>query len=245
MPKSRAALLIEASKVPSERELPGAVVDVVNFRRFLESQIGGAWEKDEILELHNPVVSELRAALSTVKTRDYSFIAFSGHGEHLRGKELDESVVLLSDRIEVPVRELNSGSQRCTVVIDSCRGLRILDEQVGRSLIKLASGDNASRARHRELFDQQLDFSEAGAIYLYSCSVDESAQETVNGGGVFTASLIQAGEEFYNRPPVRSVLTVDTAFLSAFSLANSKYPQQHPQFQPGRRLRYFPFAVKA
>jgi hypothetical protein len=245
MPPSRTAVLIEASKVPQQDELLGAVVDVTILRQFLESATGGAWESDEIIDLHTPNLDKLQAALRRAACSDYSFVSFSGHGEHLKGMGLDESVVLLGDRTEIPVSRLNPGSSRCTIVADSCRGIRVLEERVARGMVKLARGDSSTRSRHRALFDEQLDGAEAGAILLYSCNLDESAQETELGGGVFTSSLVHAGEDFGQSSPIRSVQTIRDAFQTASVMTTRRYSQQHPQIQPGRRLRYFPFAVRA
>ena len=121
MPLKRRAILIESSGVRGSDDLPGARADVKNFKQYLCSDTGGAWEDDEIRILNSPSWMDVLLELWVAKDFDYVFMTFSGHGYHLRnGRSLDDTVVCLSDE-DVRVRDMNPANPRCLFIIDACR----------------------------------------------------------------------------------------------------------------------------
>ena len=59
----RKAILIESSNVVGLADLPGARVDVENWGRFLQSDLGGAWDSSEIRVLNKPFSTDLKKEL--------------------------------------------------------------------------------------------------------------------------------------------------------------------------------------
>ena len=76
----RRAILIESSNVTGHDDLPGARVDVTNWRNFLKSDLGGAWEDSEIVTLRKPASQEVDLQLNA-GADGYCLVAYSGHGK--------------------------------------------------------------------------------------------------------------------------------------------------------------------
>jgi len=244
----RKALIIEASKAEIQNDLPGARVDAERFSEFLLSDFGGAWDPPEITVMHTPNAAEVMQAKREMRAADYAFVAFSGHGYHVRGGGVDDTKICLRNGDEIDVLELNPATDRCFIIIDACRSLVHEEVEKGARLKKGAFmvEDMSRRYRFRQLFDQYVKVAEKGAIYAYACDVTESAQESKQGG-YFSRALVECSDGWASNKPgtLDSVYDVNSAFSCAKISVNRKAPQQNPQFQPGRRHKFFPFAVWA
>lgn len=240
---TRRAILIEASQVPGQAVLNGAVFDVANLRSYLTSKAGGQWLQSEIVVLNNPTIATARSAILEARTSKYSFVSFSGHGRHVKGMAIDETRILLKDG-ELSAFELNTGSDRVTVNVDACRDVIFLEGMEKRSLeashyqMSMVSGDT------RHLFDLETERCERGVVFMYSCDLGEGASEN-SSGGLFTRSLVGVGDGWHEgqRGQVGKVLSVQEAFSSTAYLTTQRMSQQHPQYVPGKRLFHFPFSV--
>ena len=180
--------------------------------------------------------------LRFAKSKDYVFIAFSGHGYHVKGRDVDQTKICLAGKDEVFVSQLNCGAPKMTLVIDSCRQVFHTDEMFEDSY----AADSLSksmrfmdRKAHRDLYDQEVELAPRGIEILYSCDFDESAGESTSGG-YFTQGLIRSAGYNNNR---NGVLSVEKAFEMAKHYVKIKSIQQNPVFEGGRRIKHFPFAV--
>jgi hypothetical protein len=243
---TRKALLI--GKVESKRygDLPGVSVDLVNFRNYLLSDFGGAWEEDEIITVNDPSLLEIEFAKERSSKSNFAFIAFFGHGHHLIDKYKDETIIIINDKEELPVSSLNPGCPRVLIVIDACRKIEYFDEEKISAKASLKMAETRLRYRYREIYDQALSETERGCITIYSCNLDEAAGEDRRMGGLFSSSLIICGDTWHQSTSYgnESIYTVRDAFNCASRRTNQIMPQQNPQMDAGRRLYYFPFAVK-
>lgn len=243
---SRRAILIEASKIKDHGDLPGARADVANYKAFLESAIGGAWNDNEITVLSHPARKSLLEWIAYARSQDYAFVTFSGHGHHVRGKDIDETRLCINDSEEVAVHDLNPGNPRSLIVTDSCRGLTILEaEEYSRSFQLSLNAKMAAlrpdRARCRALFDASLEQAERGPIFMYSCDLNEAAGES-NRGGYFSRAMLDVAEAWADQKE-RGTLRSNNAFAGAAQVTTRKNPQQHPVSEAGRRNVHFPFSV--
>ena len=247
MALKRRAILIEASSLSGEPDLPGARIDVNNWRDHLTSNLGGAWDEGEIQEMHAPTRQELSINLALAATDDYVFLAFSGHGCHVNGKDLDESVVQLNDRETAPVRLLNPNNPRCTIVVDACRQVvsaeLLTERMMFGSLVTKAAED---RAAYRELFDRAVLQAERGAIFMYACDIGEAAGESSRSGGYYSQYLVQCSKDWHGNAPSGSSYYFSTwnAHACAAARTTARRGQQRPQYDGGRRNGHFPMAVK-
>lgn len=245
---SRKAFLIESSQLNGEPDLPGARVDVTNLRMFLRSDEGGAWDDEEILTLRKPSWTFLQALLNAERTTDYVFMTFSGHGYHVKGKDLDESRICLTENDEVPVASINPGNPRCTFVIDACRQL-ILEKSLteviaAKEMSRIAAYQD--RQAYRRLFDATVAQGEKGIIRMFSCDIDEAAGESRLSGGYYTEALMKCCRDWDTATESgrRNYYSVWQAHSCAATRATHRAFQQHPQYDGGRRNTCFPLAVK-
>lgn len=240
----RCALIIEASSVPGETFLPGAVADASNYDQYLRSLAGGEWTRPEVRVLNNPKLSIVRAEISRARTADFALIAFSGHGSHVQSKnrDLDETRICL-DGGEMSVKDLNCGADRCLVIVDCCRNV-VLTELTKAATLNMEHFQRSAEKSTREYYDEAVMSGEKGCCTLYSCDLDEAAGETKNGG-YFTRALIDHGESWYRnqRGLHGNVLRIDAAFALTSATVTTKASQQHPQAELGRRRVHFPWAV--
>lgn len=244
---TRRAVLIEASGIKGEKDyLPGAVVDVDNFKEFLTADCGGAWEANEIVILRNPTRAETLTALAAAKLFDYSFVTASGHGYHTAGS-LGQTKFHLKGKDEISANELNTGSNRCTVILDCCRKItQPTAVQFSEARLRMAKSARVQmpRAAYRRAFDKALERTEDGCSYFYSCALNQAAQEDANGG-YYSHDLVVSGRRWHdesNSIPA-AVFDVMDAHLAAAKLVTAKEPKQTPDQQAGRRKSWFPFAV--
>jgi Caspase domain len=247
---TRKALLVCSANIPEFGKLPGAAADLNTFNAFLTSNAGGAWDYSEIKILVDPSVNILKQSIQSLASADYAFITFSGHGEHLVGKGLNETRLYLSAKETLLVRELNPGCKRQTILIDSCRALTRVDESIleKRSQLQAFSAANIAdpiRAKFRAHFDSAMMAAEEGRIVMYSCGVGQSAGET-NRGGFFSRSIVEISEEYCGSQGYFSggSLSVREAFEKAKEKTCILNAPQSPEIESGRRMRFFPFAIR-
>lgn len=245
----RRALLIEASSIKDHGDLPGARVDVENFKKYLLSAIGGAWEESEIQVLRHPAKGVLQSAVALAGLFDYSLVTFSGHGYHARGKTIDETRLCINDTDELAVRDLNPGSKWSLIVADACRKVIVVDEVERAKSYQLSLEAKIAKLRpHRERcrarFDAAMQEAEKGPIYFYSCGLNEAAGESKTQGGLFSRALVDVGNEWADQDQP-GVLLSSTAFRGAAALTTARNKQQHPEEEAGRRWVHFPFTVLA
>jgi hypothetical protein len=239
----RCALLIEASEVPDEDVLLGAKADVKAYWEWLYSKPGGDWYGSEIKVLNTPTIGEVKKAIQLAGKIDYAFITFSGHGYH--SSDLDLTKVCLRDG-RMTVRELIPDAARCTLVIDACRNVmsEIFEKSFQLSLAEARRYARFAEERNfRQEFEDLVAKAEKGPVFLYSCDLNESAGES-RRGGYFSRLLVEAGNAFgENNTDSSKWFSVRGAFRQAAEATTRKNNQQHPQFEPGRRLVHFPFGV--
>lgn len=255
----RKAILIDASDVKGESDLPGARVDIDNWNKFLLSSLGGSWGAAEIVSLHKPLIGDL-AKLLEANSDAYCFVAFSGHGS--------EGAVALNDyNKNCPVSALRPKGSRGAVVIDSCRGIEkaqsfsaslsksagVLNERAG-GIVMLNARDgtvtNFSRTDDVKMpatehmmsaarFKSALAASGVGIVSMHSCSAGEGAEEDPESGGYYTSALLDSAIAFYRDLNEKDLLTTKEAHDYAAALMSK---QQNPEYSPNTLS--FPFAVK-
>ncbi|MEI6197029.1 MAG: caspase family protein [Verrucomicrobiota bacterium] len=258
----RKAILIDSSNVTGLHDLPGARVDVANWRNFLKSDLGGAWEDSEIITLIKPQSSEVNGHLA-VDADCYSFVAYSGHGS-------DGSVVLNEGWINAgySISNLKPKGSKGTLIIDSCRGVaEAKTYEFTKTALANASGRavalNASRGREvifanerelserlilnragyvikpRQKWEESAKGSLTGIVQMLACSKGQAAEEDPKAGGYYTSLLMQSADLWQILAAAGSIHTTKDAHdYAAFRLP----AQQTPEYTPAGLT--FPFAVK-
>jgi hypothetical protein len=255
---TRKAILIESSNVKGLTDLPGARIDVLNWRNFLKSDLGGAWLDSEIVTLNKPLSSEVENALK-VANDSYCFVAFSGHG-------CDGSVVLNDYNSSFAIASLRPKGDRATLVLDACRGVPDLvlfssnlkvamaNEAIvkgaamealhGRSTEFPSVGDYilnriARTANHRTRWENAITTSSRGLVQMLACAKGQASNENPSSGGFYTSLLMQSAERWNQH----STLPGTHSTKDAHDYAAAKLPaQQKPEYSPYSLA--FPFAVR-
>lgn len=235
----RAALLIGAPGT----DLPGVNTDIENMSAFLKRSIGGAWRSSEIKVLKNPSRAEVDSSVAALKTVDYSFVFFAGHGRYSVQRNTTE--LQLQPNIHLEINALKIGALKHTVVADTCRVLHGAVLKKAMEAVALDSS-NFSESNARQIFDAHLALCPIGLVELYSCNLNETAGESASDGGRYTSSLIAAAGD-WKRQVTRTAQHVysiknahDDAAKKVVLLSGGR---QNPQSNYPRSSPYFPFAV--
>lgn len=260
----RKAILIESSNVQGLKDLPGARVDVQNWKSFLKSDLGGAWEDAEIVMLSKPQSREVDDHLN-VAADCYCFVAYSGHGS-------DGSVVLNDAWIDkgYSTTYLRPKGNKGTLIVDSCRGLKeaviqsfsgtkmafaneaghavVANARRSRSVVFSTSSELDARLirksygleiKPRQVWDDSLKRTSSGTVQMLSCSKGQYAGEDPSAGGYYTSLLLQSADLWNQASNFQTVHTTKDAHDYA---AGKLPPQQTPEYSPYGLA--FPFAVK-
>jgi len=230
----RRAILIGDNNATSTR-LQGVNADIDRLRQHLTSELGGAWEKEEISWFKAPTVSRLRTRLEFVCSEqpDFLMIAFSGHGFE---NEQNESFIYLSDNETFAVKKLQVAVDRQVTIVDACRVL--VPGTLAEGVIKTAKVDDVSgfdefdcRSSCRARFDAQLCAVPAGRALLQSCSPGETSSD-------YAAALYGATDPSFHFSLHRLYIILAEAIASA--------PQRRlTSNSRGRRPRSSPTSSKS
>lgn len=191
MNMKRVALLVGNSN-----GLAGVKIDLAKFKSFLMSNQGGAWNSDEIIELHHATKSELIEAISFIKSLlvDYCVVYFSGHGAYIRkvNPKNNETILELEDENLVEESVFNNLAERQLTILDCCRN--VVEIPICDGLQPMMESINLNEYK-REAFRKKYNLKIMGAIpqhaKLYSCSIGESSIAT-SDGSIYTEALWEA-----------------------------------------------------
>lgn len=259
---NRFAIIIESSNVRGQTDLPGARLDADNWIAFLESDLGGAWGKEELCRLSKPTSGTLRALVSQ-HFADYVFLAFSGHGSEDYNSILGKYVtnICLNDNEQAVAIDMIAPSHLGTAVFDCCRGIEdgrrhtsLTNENLSnRSTVSLntktALDEMIKKIQRRKvirnIFLKDIE-QRAGrdVIRMYSCSRNEAADEDPGAGGYYTTLLLQGATDWskaQNNNRYYNIYTTKQAHdFACISMARIN-PLQHPEYIPS--WQSYPFAV--
>ncbi|WP_395055607.1 caspase family protein [Polaromonas sp.] len=241
---NRSALIIGSP----DADIPGVKQDMVAYRQHFESQLGGAWYPHEIETLESPGDLVVRQKLEMMKKADYSVVVFAGHGSH--PTRTGTTKVLLRPGVEMDVNILKLGAPKHTLIVDCCRKLNrqiILDSVMAKSA---SFSEARSMVDYRRYFDLAVQNCSTGLVTLFSCDIDETAQD-LSTGGLYSVELLayaRQWEEQRNRGSGEShrVLQIPDAHEAAkVKVIIASGGRQTPQIEKPRSSPYFPFAISA
>lgn len=230
----RRAFLIGGDYASPDNQLPGIRADILAWKHFLMSPIGGNWYENEIMDLSGQDKTQILSDLQTGQAMDYSLVCFSGHGYLTKDRfGFSMTMTLINDDIEMSERELNPGSPWTMIVLDCCR--RGADnEKVAISNEVL----NMSYQRDtRTLFEGELLKCERGLVKVFAADEGQAADDDKS----FSRVLIEVANSMVETCR-GGVLRIN----DAVRFAREEMPsQQNPVYMGGRRLHHFPLAVKS
>jgi hypothetical protein len=249
--KRKAVIISNPGESGDESYCAGVLKDVVNYKSFLLSAIGGVWFDSEIDLLPRPSASDVRKKLNTLSSYDYSLIIFTGHGYHCTIR--DSSILALSDKDEIDSDELIGASSKQTIILDCCREsypttrTMIMDAMKVAKSMPLLSPEDC-----RKFYNGRIHDCSVGVTVMYSCDVDELSGDDSRRGGYYSSSLIEVSEEWARRngtdtSKYADILSVAQAHSSALPIVQTlaRPREQNPQIKKTRTGPYFPFCIVA
>jgi len=223
--------------------LSGVTPDIINMKKHLKSNAGGAWEDGEIEIFKNPTREDLYNMMIH-ESYDFVIIQYSGHGFvyktnggtilNINSKEII-SLIEIHNWINCPKRYY---------FIDCCRGIAEDSEFLTRSFSASESYRTyADRIVCRDKYNKIVEKCENGTSIIYSCGLNESADED-GLGGIFSLSYFRSVEDTRKVPP-NEYYSIKAVFNMAVARMKNDYPMadQNPVMKPERRIKHFPFKV--
>lgn len=208
--------------------LEGVKIDLVEWKKFLISPIGGAWEHDEIEMIMNPRRSELLSHINELrktKAYDFAIVVYSGHGGY------DRQTILEINELEETIDEtdLYSIAPRQISVFDCCRCLVDRHEPINESQRTFSSGGPLSNLQMiRNAYNQRIMQAIPQQICLYACRIGETALDTENGA-LYIQILLWQAKLFPNNEEFRTVEAIHSKTSKCTYLAALKRNHiQHP-----------------
>jgi hypothetical protein len=200
--------------------------------RFLRSNLGGAWSSQEIMRSSSGKREAILAEIHHVKEVDYSLLIFVGRGE-FRKADLPwpEAHILLNDGSVLSETEINPGTPRCTLIFDwSVQGDN--DVAVGND----CSGERSDESR--AVFERAMETAEAGLVKICASVSGEGSIK----GQSFSSQLFSVAQRWAETND--GALSLQKAVSLVDATANKLHPALKTEYQGGRRLHHFPFAVR-
>lgn len=252
---NRCAIIIESSHVANQDDLPGARLDAQNWKDFLGSELGGAWENNEIHLLPHPDLEEVQAYIRTYRN-DYVFLAFSGHGCEVGGH-----IYCCLNDTEQHVDSESMMPLIGTAVFDCCRGKPDSDD--GRMVVAAMDSRDSGllnesfainnrqwqkllrRQAIRNTFLNNIRVRGFGnSVRMYACAKGQGAEESPEAGGLYTSLLIDGAKErnkSFLPGCMSNVYTTHDAHVYAKREMLTLAPQQTPEYYPDGLA--YPFAI--
>jgi len=215
--------------------IPGVDIDLTNWQNFLQSPLGGAWERQEITILRNPNKILLDWHIHQINEgSNYTLFAFSGHGELVTSTDTH---IHINDQQKMDATAFRSKAKKQTIILDCCR-FPAERERFYEALAKnMSMEQHQDRQACRQLYDRHIETCDDGLVRLYSCSVNETAGDSEAFGGYYTNGLISSASATFR------LQTIKQAHEAAKQKVARLRDDQHPVGEFPRSHNSFPFAV--
>jgi hypothetical protein len=233
----RRALLLAASR--ENNPIPDVYSDLAAVSNFLRSNIGGAWDVNEIFQGLGSTRDQILSAIRAANDGDYCLAFFAGRGELVKmGRPWREMRMVLSSGEAITERELNSGSARCTLILDCSR--RTVGQNKETLLFETPGVPDRVEvsSEYRNYYEECLRAAEGGLVRIYATEAGSVSTDA----GSFTQQLLREANMW--SVTNKGALPLGDAVALARDAMSRESPQQIVEYLGGRRLRHFPFAVQ-
>lgn len=203
--------------------LKGVQKDLYNFKKFLMSDVGGAWYEKEIFVKENVSKSWLLENIEILRKAklDYLIIYFSGHGGSIRNEDFIE---LNKDGERIKFTKLEKIATRQLNIYDCCRA-SVDDELVKSSENFSRIDESVDNLNVRKIYERRILQAAPQQMSLYSCSEGEYSQDT-SEGGLYTFNFIKSARKLINTEK-----TVIQAHSEAEKFVNLSNSAQTPDYK--------------
>lgn len=206
--------------------LPGIKKDISDFRAFLLSCEGGAWNSDEIVERQNLRLEELRRDLRLIRLKNYDYCIFyySGHGSYKRDNRLyindtDENIGEY-EVVDLSIRQLS--------VFDCCRVEERQSEKRTYACDEAFNSNREFRQYARDRFERQVQSVVPQKNCLYACKIGECAIAT-GDGSIYTQSLLLTARSLCTVKDVDAITVHRSCCANVTRSAKINGGFQHPE----------------
>jgi hypothetical protein len=223
--------------------LRGVTPDIVNMNNHLSSNEGGAWEDNEIKLFENPTRKELHDAM--LGQYDFVIIQYSGHGFEYTSSG---TTLNINPYETVSLNDIHSWitCPKRYYFLDCCRGIVVEELKKSTGFFSAMESDvSYIRKAYRRKYNSIIISCETGTSIIYSCGLNESADEDDDGsGGIFSLSYFNSANSI-NNVPKDKYYCIQSIFNMAVERMKADYPMadQNPTMKAERRNRYFPFLI--
>ena len=243
--KRKMLIIANPGERDAENYCEGVNQDVTRYHRFFTSIQGGAGKPDEIKTLIRPKPREVDLALSELKSAEYSMVIFCGHGY---SRKNGTTMVELYKDCDYDSNNFKQGAERHTVILDCCRAVY---EPVTESVLNhyefRASADHSPALQHaRAVFDDAVQQCPCGLAVLYACSLNETAEDNEETGGVYSHALRSAALRLSETLPASKTASIVRVHNDAAQAVRRETgDHQNPTITKPRSEPYFPFCVSS
>lgn len=172
--------------------LPGVKIDLVNFQNFLKTSKGGFWFDNEIEIVKDPTLQDLTYKINYLKAQsiDYLLVVFSGHG----GQERETILEINKNGEVIGESSLKNISSRQINIYDCCRCYpESYQEKYVRDSIEFSAQKSIDTMSLRKKYEDRIMSAIPQQISLYSCSINETSNDT-SEGGVYIKSFLDSAK---------------------------------------------------
>lgn len=227
----------------------GVLKDVIQFSKYLQSNIGGAWESKEI------TISPINCSVNWIEdyfrrtsdNTDYYLILFAGHGNYDEGNG-PKCYILNDEWFNHCWLEKQVSGVPTLFLTDSCQGIEKLNEGgiLGQRTFSSTS-DSLRRSLYRAKYDESIRTLPVGMFVVgSSVSPGEYAEENPNVGGYYVTSLIseakKIGMDISAKSGIYGIAYIH--HLSAGKVKSLSKGKQTPYLEGYNRSFQPPFMVK-
>lgn len=186
--------IIVGNPGPKEHFCAGVLKDMRNYKNYLLSNHGGAWPINHIFSFITPSKIELKKLLSKLDGNiDYLVFVFVGHGAY--DSEIYETVMELKTGEILKESELPTNILRRLVILDCCRKPSEDNHPLREDFSeRVFLSEQASRKLYAKKFIQKLLRSQTGLIKVYSCGINQEADDSSSLGGIFSYNFLKSCE---------------------------------------------------
>ncbi len=173
--------------------LQGVRKDIANIKTFLMSDIGGAWENNEIATAEDISLKQVIEVCGAIKRRylDYVVVYFSGHG----GMKRTTNLCINPQEEVISEAAFSSLAKRQLMILDCCRVYPQVVTNVKKATLD-ESVESFQQRRNlcRKRYENLIMSASPQEITLYACQPGKCAYDS-SRGGFYTHQLLSNAVE--------------------------------------------------
>lgn len=223
-----------------EAYLKGVSLDLENYREYLMSAKGGAWDDKEIIVADGLSKKDLLYVIKEIRNEenDVTFTVFTGHGDFENKEHFCRSLLINEDGEDILETELHQLSNKEITIFDCCSKPRykIINESRQQKAMKIHdSYTNLLLARKK--YELKCEECPEQRLRFYSAEVGYSAKDS-DEGGLYSSLLLQT-----LRNSQKYMNIVDAHDETSEIVIKQTHYEQVPSSSTDRVIKYLPGAI--